>query len=85
MYCLVDWLQVQSGAYSGLYAYSDRGSGAQVTADHGNADDMVQRAKKTNAPLKNDKGELQLLTSHTLVRRLHLRRPAVRTVLHLYI
>lgn len=43
-----------------------------MTADHGNADDMVQRAKKTNAPLKNDKGELQLLTSHTLVRRLHL-------------
>ena len=42
--------------------------GAQVTADHGNADDMVQRAKKTNEPLKNEKGELQLLTSHTLVR-----------------
>ena len=40
----------------------------QVTADHGNADDMVQRAKKTNEPLKNEKGELQLLTSHTLVR-----------------
>ncbi len=39
-----------------------------MTADHGNADDMVQRAKKTNAPLKNDKGELQLLTSHTLAR-----------------
>ncbi|KAK9842452.1 hypothetical protein WJX81_000771 [Elliptochloris bilobata] len=37
-----------------------------VTADHGNADDMVQRAKKTNEPLKNEKGELQLLTSHTL-------------------
>ena len=29
---------------------------------------MVQRAKKTNEPLKNEKGELQLLTSHTLVR-----------------
>lgn len=42
--------------------------GVQVTADHGNADDMVQRAKKTNAPLRNEKGELQLLTSHTLVR-----------------
>ena len=40
-----------------------------MTADHGNADDMVQRAKKTNEPLKNEKGELQLLTSHTLVRR----------------
>ena len=48
--------------------------GAQVTADHGNADDMVQRAKKTNAPLKNEKGELQLLTSHTLV-RCRSRRP----------
>lgn len=28
----------------------------------------MQRAKKTNEPLKNEKGELQLLTSHTLVR-----------------
>ena len=51
------------------------GERAQVTADHGNADDMVQRAKKTNAPLKNEKGELQLLTSHTLV-RCRLRQPS---------
>ena len=36
-----------------------------LTADHGNADDMVQRAKKTNAPLVVD-GVLQKLTSHTL-------------------
>ena len=37
-----------------------------VTADHGNADDMVQRAKKTNAPLRDAEGNLLLLTSHTL-------------------
>ena len=40
-----------------------------LTADHGNADDMVQRAKKTNAPLFADDGSTPLpLTSHTLVR-----------------
>ncbi len=37
-----------------------------VTADHGNADDMVQREKKTNAPVKNADGSLAALTSHTL-------------------
>lgn len=39
-----------------------------LTADHGNADDMVQRAKKTNAPLFADDGSPLPLTSHTLVR-----------------
>ncbi len=39
-----------------------------LTADHGNADDMVQRAKKTNAPLFADSGAPLPLTSHTLVR-----------------
>ena len=37
-----------------------------VTADHGNADDMVQREKKTNKPVKNADGSLASLTSHTL-------------------
>lgn len=36
-----------------------------VTADHGNADDMVQRAKKTLEPLFED-GKAIPLTSHTL-------------------
>jgi 2,3-bisphosphoglycerate-independent phosphoglycerate mutase len=35
------------------------------TADHGNADDMVQRDKK-GKPLKDDKGKVIPLTSHTL-------------------
>jgi len=38
-----------------------------VTADHGNADDMVQRAKKTNEPLKNKvTGEVEKHKAHTL-------------------
>jgi 2,3-bisphosphoglycerate-independent phosphoglycerate mutase len=38
-----------------------------VTADHGNADDMVQRDKKTKKPLVDDKtGKNLALTSHTL-------------------
>lgn len=36
-----------------------------VTSDHGNADDMVQREKKTNKPVMLD-GKMQMLTSHTL-------------------
>jgi len=36
-----------------------------VTSDHGNADDMVQREKKTNAPISNENGPIPL-TSHTL-------------------
>jgi 2,3-bisphosphoglycerate-independent phosphoglycerate mutase len=36
-----------------------------VTADHGNADDMVQREKKTNKPVMVD-GKIAPLTSHTL-------------------
>lgn len=38
-----------------------------ITADHGNADDMVQRQKKTNAPIVEN-GRPLPLTSHTLVR-----------------
>lgn len=35
-----------------------------VTADHGNAEDMVKRDKK-GAPILKD-GKVQILTSHTL-------------------
>lgn len=37
-----------------------------ITADHGNADDMVQRNKKDQQPIKVD-DKIQALTSHTLV------------------
>lgn len=37
-----------------------------VTADHGNADDMAQRQKKTFAPVRNADGSVAALTSHTL-------------------
>jgi 2,3-bisphosphoglycerate-independent phosphoglycerate mutase len=36
------------------------------TSDHGNADDMVQRQKKTLAPIKDENGKPVPLTSHTL-------------------
>jgi len=36
-----------------------------ITADHGNAEDMVKRNLKTGAPIKNKKGETEVLTSHT--------------------
>eukprot|EP00884_Botryococcus_braunii_P010243 jgi/Botrbrau1/1921/Bobra.0005s0026.1 len=37
-----------------------------VTADHGNADDMVQRNKKSGEALKDGDGKVIPLTSHTL-------------------
>lgn len=37
-----------------------------ITADHGNADDMVQRNKKDNGPAKDKEGKILTLTSHTL-------------------
>lgn len=37
-----------------------------VTSDHGNADDMVQRAKKTFKPILDEGGKPVALTSHTL-------------------
>jgi len=37
-----------------------------ITADHGNADDMVQRNKKDQQPIQQD-GKNAPLTSHTLV------------------
>lgn len=36
-----------------------------VTADHGNAEDMVKR-DKAGKPLLDKEGNLQILTSHTL-------------------
>lgn len=36
-----------------------------VTADHGNAEDMVKRNKK-GEPLLDKSGKIQILTSHTL-------------------
>ena len=39
-----------------------------LTADHGNADDMVQRQKKSNEPMMGEDGKFLPLTSHTLVR-----------------
>lgn len=36
-----------------------------VTADHGNAEDMVKR-NKSGQPLLDKNGNLQVLTSHTL-------------------
>ena len=43
-----------------------------LTADHGNADDMVQRQKKSNEPMMGEDGQPLPLTSHTLVRPLPL-------------
>eukprot|EP00850_Spirogloea_muscicola_P014523 SM000105S13868 [mRNA] locus=s105:140737:143913:- [translate_table: standard] len=36
-----------------------------LTADHGNAEDMVKRHPKTGEPLKDKAGKLQILTAHT--------------------
>lgn len=36
-----------------------------VTADHGNAEDMVKR-NKTGQPALDKSGNIQILTSHTL-------------------
>jgi len=42
------------------------GGALVVTADHGNADDMAERHKKTGAILRDDKGMLIPRTSHSL-------------------
>ena len=60
-----------------------------VTADHGNAEDMVQRDKKTKQALLED-GKPRMLTSHTLNPvSSHLRvscledgRPCMHTFVH---
>lgn len=43
-----------------------RGGVLVVTADHGNADDMVERDKKTGAPLRDGSGAVIPRTSHSL-------------------
>ena len=48
-----------------LKAVEELGGVFLLTADHGNADDMVQREKKTNKPVMQD-GKIATLTSHTL-------------------
>lgn len=54
------------GCVAELLAACDEVGGRWVlTSDHGNADDMVQRQKKTLAPLFAD-GKPVPLTSHTL-------------------
>lgn len=50
-----------------LAACDEAGGRFLVTADHGNADDMAQRDKKTRKPLIDEKnGRVLALTSHTL-------------------
>ena len=44
------------------------GGVALITADHGNADEMLEMDKKTGAPKLNKKGEMTPKTSHTLNR-----------------
>eukprot|EP00897_Mesotaenium_endlicherianum_P001761 jgi/Mesen1/1612/ME000134S00730 len=48
-----------------LDAVSEVGGAFLLTADHGNAEDMVKRNPKTGEPLKDKNGQLQPLTSHT--------------------
>lgn len=52
-----------------------------VTADHGNAEDMVKRDKK-GEPLVDKDGNVSILTSHTLepVRPLSFPAPCVFTI-----
>ncbi len=52
-----------------ILAVVDRlGGVALITADHGNADEMLEMDKKTGAPKLNKKGEMTPKTSHTLNR-----------------
>lgn len=49
-----------------IEAVDEAGGRWLITADHGNAEDMVQRNKNTGEPLKDKYGEVIPLTSHTL-------------------
>ena len=49
-----------------IEAVNEAGGRFLITADHGNAEDMAQRDKKTGKPLKDKYGEVIPLTSHTL-------------------
>lgn len=48
-----------------LDAVEQTGGMFLLTADHGNAEDMVKRNPKTGEPLKGKDGSVQILTSHT--------------------
>lgn len=48
-----------------LDAVEQTGGMFLLTADHGNAEDMVKRNTKTGEPLKGKDGSVQILTSHT--------------------
>lgn len=48
-----------------LEATEEVGGIFMITADHGNAEDMVKRNAKTGAPVKDKEGKYQILTSHT--------------------
>lgn len=48
-----------------LDAVEEVGGIFMITADHGNAEDMVKRNAKTGAPIKDKQGNYQILTSHT--------------------
>eukprot|EP00897_Mesotaenium_endlicherianum_P007110 jgi/Mesen1/6427/ME000329S05590 len=56
---------VDQGVKELLDAIEEVGGVYCITADHGNCDDMVQR-NKAKEPLRDEKGNLQALTSHTL-------------------
>ena len=49
-----------------LDAVDEVGGRFIVTADHGNADDMVQHAKGSREPKRDKEGKPVPLTSHTL-------------------
>ncbi|MCO5600826.1 hypothetical protein L7F22_054942 [Adiantum nelumboides] len=48
-----------------LDAVKETGGIYLVTADHGNAEDMVKRNPKTGQPMLDENGKIQILTSHT--------------------
>lgn len=48
-----------------LDATEEVGGIFMITADHGNAEDMVKRNAKTGAPLTDKQGNHQILTAHT--------------------
>lgn len=56
---------VDAGLEKLIAAVDEVGGTFIITADHGNADDMVQRDKK-GKPLRNEQGKTVPLTSHTL-------------------
>jgi 2,3-bisphosphoglycerate-independent phosphoglycerate mutase len=49
-----------------LAAIDEVGGVALITADHGNADEMMELDKKTGEPKKNKDGSFKAKTSHTL-------------------